>query len=198
VTWTARIRYVFLLLLFGAAVTFIPGPPEARAVDYDCADFSTQAEAQRYLLAGDPYNLDGDNDGIACESLPCPCSYGSPAPAPTPAPAPPPPPAPVPLPPPEEEPLRLTAYVACSLSVYGRSARECPHRSKIGAFFEANRDVTYAVCVTFPTGRRLCAEEQVAQAGTLYVNRVTTNVTGRHRIEWFAGGRRITRYLWRR
>lgn len=42
--------------------------------DYDCADFANQAEAEEYLLPGDPYNLDGDNDGIACEDLPCPCS----------------------------------------------------------------------------------------------------------------------------
>lgn len=49
----------------------------AQAEDYDCADFSTQAEAQKYLLPGDPYRLDRDGDGIACESLPCPCSSKS-------------------------------------------------------------------------------------------------------------------------
>ena len=38
--------------------------------DYDCADFSNQPQAQKYLLPGDPYNLDGDGDGIACETLP--------------------------------------------------------------------------------------------------------------------------------
>lgn len=42
----------------------------ALAVDYDCSDFSTQEEAQEYLLPGDPYGLDGDNDGVACEDLP--------------------------------------------------------------------------------------------------------------------------------
>jgi hypothetical protein len=45
--------------------------------DYDCADFATQAEAEEYLLPGDPYNLDADGDGIACEDLPCPCKLGS-------------------------------------------------------------------------------------------------------------------------
>ena len=53
------------------------GGGSARARDYDCSDFATQAEAQEYLLPGDPYNLDGDGDGIACESLPCPCSKAS-------------------------------------------------------------------------------------------------------------------------
>src|SRR4051794_10577165 len=43
--------------------------------DYDCADFATQAEAEEYLLPGDPYNLDADGGGIACEDNPCPCSY---------------------------------------------------------------------------------------------------------------------------
>lgn len=52
----------------------IGGPERAAARDYNCSDFSTQAEAEEYLLPGDPYNLDGDNDGIACEELPCPCS----------------------------------------------------------------------------------------------------------------------------
>ncbi|HET9197705.1 MAG TPA: excalibur calcium-binding domain-containing protein [Solirubrobacterales bacterium] len=42
----------------------------ALAVDYDCADFATQEEAQEYLLPGDPYGLDGDDDGVACEDLP--------------------------------------------------------------------------------------------------------------------------------
>lgn len=54
------------------ALSAIPGT--AAAQDYDCADFSNQAEAEEYLLPGDPYNLDGDNDGVACEDLPCPCS----------------------------------------------------------------------------------------------------------------------------
>lgn len=42
--------------------------------DVNCGDFASQAEAQRYLLAGDPFRLDGDGDGVACNSLPCPCS----------------------------------------------------------------------------------------------------------------------------
>jgi hypothetical protein len=47
----------------------------AHRIDYDCEDFANQAEAEEYLLPGDPYNLDADDDGIACEDLPCPCSY---------------------------------------------------------------------------------------------------------------------------
>jgi hypothetical protein len=65
-----------LVLLLGVAtiVVFAQPPAHAAARDYDCSDFETQAEAEEYLLPGDPYNLDADNDGIACEDNPCPCS----------------------------------------------------------------------------------------------------------------------------
>ena len=37
---------------------------------YSCGDFTSQAQAQAVLRADprDPNNLDGDNDGVACES----------------------------------------------------------------------------------------------------------------------------------
>jgi micrococcal nuclease len=48
--------------------------PESKPVptrDYNCSDFKTQAEAQNVFNAypGDPFKLDRDGDGIACESL---------------------------------------------------------------------------------------------------------------------------------
>ena len=49
------------------------GPGEASVQDWDCSDFSTQLEAQRFFeqhRPGDAHNLDGDGDGVACESLP--------------------------------------------------------------------------------------------------------------------------------
>ena len=41
------------------------------AGDLDCADFATQAAAQRELERdpADPNNLDADDDGVACEEL---------------------------------------------------------------------------------------------------------------------------------
>jgi micrococcal nuclease len=52
-----------------------PGSTSSLAGDRDCADFSTQAEAQRYFEAeggpqSDPDYLDADHDGVACETLP--------------------------------------------------------------------------------------------------------------------------------
>ena len=42
-------------------------------VDRNCSDFSSQADAQAFYEAagpGDPHRLDGNSDGVACESLP--------------------------------------------------------------------------------------------------------------------------------
>jgi Excalibur calcium-binding domain len=44
--------------------------------DVDCPDFDTHAHAQSFFrgtggsTANDPYRLDADHDGVACESLP--------------------------------------------------------------------------------------------------------------------------------
>lgn len=58
--------FLFAFLIFGGLAG------SAAAQDLDCADFSTQGEAQDNLNAnpGDPNGLDRDNDGIACETLP--------------------------------------------------------------------------------------------------------------------------------
>jgi hypothetical protein len=167
-------------------VFFLPGPPTAQALDYDCADFSNQAQAQEYLLPGDPYRLDGDDDGVACELLPCPCSSFQP-PAPTP-----------PEPPPVVVEPALRAYVACGWSHLAPSSSSCPHRSKVGAFFESSESIEYTVCLRLPTGRSLCSRDQQAEAGVLYVNHLRTSIVGRHKITWFVGGRRIVRHFWRR
>jgi hypothetical protein len=37
---------------------------------YDCTDFNTQEQAQEQLQTGDPWGIDEDSDGIACEELP--------------------------------------------------------------------------------------------------------------------------------
>src|SRR3954452_348056 len=90
---------VALAAVVALSLTAVPfaafaGEPRAHAADRDCADFSSQREAQDYFLsiggpASDPDRLDGDSDGQACDSLPCPCgASGNSAPAPTTAPEP--------------------------------------------------------------------------------------------------------------
>lgn len=46
-------------------------PPPPSDGDYDCSSFDTQEQAQAVLDndPSDPHRLDGDDDGIACESL---------------------------------------------------------------------------------------------------------------------------------
>ena len=90
-------RALLLAALACGLIAVLPTP--ASAADRDCADFSNQAAAQAWLQAhaGDPDGLDGDSDGVACETLPCPCAgAGSPPPRVTPTAPPPPPPPPPP------------------------------------------------------------------------------------------------------
>ncbi len=73
------------------AVLFVSSPAWAQSPTptgrRDCSDFSTQADAQRFFEdnggpQNDPFNLDVDNDGRACEGLPG-GTTGSPTPGAT-------------------------------------------------------------------------------------------------------------------
>jgi hypothetical protein len=83
-------------------------------------------------------------------------------------------------------------YVACGLSQKAKPAHVCqPERDK-GAFFRSNKgDVFYTVCVKFPTKKNLCAPKQEAVKGTLYVNKITSNIPGEHKVSWFVKGKRV-------
>lgn len=66
----------------GAALPYDPDGP-----DRDCGDFESRPVAQRFFEAAggpaeDPHRLDGDDDGLACESLPgsIPTLYPTPGP----------------------------------------------------------------------------------------------------------------------
>lgn len=83
-------------------------------------------------------------------------------------------------------------YVACGLSQKGKPSHSCPKRSKKGAFFKSHKaDVFYTVCVKFPTKKNLCAPRQEAVQGTLYVNKITSNIPGKHKVTWFVEGKRV-------
>ena len=52
-----------------------PGPCNCTGPDLDCGDFGSHNEAQTcfnycFPKYGDIFNLDGDGDGLVCESLP--------------------------------------------------------------------------------------------------------------------------------
>jgi len=86
-----------------------------------------------------------------------------------------------------------THYVACGTTEKAKPAHSCPKKSKKGAFFRSlNANVNYTVCVRFPTKKTICTDEaQEAEQGQLYVNRITSNIPGKHRVTWFVGGKRV-------
>lgn len=87
-------------------------------------------------------------------------------------------------------------YVACGLSKNAKPAHVCQKPRKKGAFFRSNRaDVFYTVCVKFPTKKNLCASQQKAEQGTLYVNRIKSNIPGRHRVAWFVQGKQVGAFV---
>lgn len=89
-------------------------------------------------------------------------------------------------------------YVACAKVVEAEPSRQCGSSDEKGAFFRSNRrPVRYSVCVIFPTGKALCAKRQKAKKGELYVNEITSRMTGVHRVNWFVKGRKVGTYRFR-
>ncbi len=83
-------------------------------------------------------------------------------------------------------------YVGCGTSQNAKPAHKCPKSSKKGAFFKSVRgEVFYSICVRFPSGRNICAPRQKAVQGTLYVNEITSNIPGKHKVTWFVEGKRV-------
>jgi hypothetical protein len=89
-------------------------------------------------------------------------------------------------------------YVACGVSKNAKPKHKCNKASKKGAFFKSLKgDVNYSVCVKFPTGKNICAKAQPATQGTLYVNKITSNIPGKHRVSWFVEGKRVGVFIFR-
>ena len=83
-------------------------------------------------------------------------------------------------------------YVACGVSQNAKPAHKCPKKAKKGAFFKSlSGTVVYSVCVKFPSGKNLCAQAQEAEQGTLYVNKVTSTIPGKHVVSWFVKGKKV-------
>jgi hypothetical protein len=83
-------------------------------------------------------------------------------------------------------------YIGCGISRNAKPAHVCPRKSKKGAFFKSlSGNVTYTVCVKFPSGKNLCAKAQEATQGTLYVNKVTSTIPGRHVVSWYVKGKKV-------
>jgi hypothetical protein len=89
-------------------------------------------------------------------------------------------------------------YVGCGISRNAKPSHVCPKKAKKGAFFKSLKgDVNYSVCVKFPSGKNLCAQAQEAKKGTLYVNKVTSTIPGRHQVTWFVEGKKVGSFVFR-
>ncbi len=90
----------------------------------------------------------------------------------------------------------VTVWTGCGLSSHAPRSSKCGRHAKLGAFIKASRDITYSICVRFPSGERLCTNRpQEAEAGTTYVNKVTDSEPGLIKITWIVEGRRYVRHL---
>ena len=99
---------------------------------------------------------------------------------------------------PEPPGLAYRPDVACGLARKAPPAHLCPKGSKKGAFFKSLKaNVAYTVCVKFPSGKNLCAKAQEAKEGTLYVNKVTSTIAGRHVVSWFVKGKKVGSFAFR-
>jgi hypothetical protein len=89
-------------------------------------------------------------------------------------------------------------YVACGISQNAKPSHACPKGSKKGAFFKSTQaNVSYSVCVKFPSGKNLCAQAQEAEQGTLYVNKITSTIPGKHVVSWFVQGKKVGSFPFR-
>jgi hypothetical protein len=89
-------------------------------------------------------------------------------------------------------------YVACGVSKKAKRSHSCPKKAKKGAFFKSlNGTVSYTVCVKFPSGKNLCAQAQEAQEETLYVNKITSTIVGRHVVSWYVKGQKVGSWAFR-
>lgn len=89
-------------------------------------------------------------------------------------------------------------YVGCGISRNAKPKHVCPRKAKKGAFFKSLKaEVTYTVCVRFPSGKSLCAHAQKAKKGTLYVNKITSTIPGKHRVTWFVKGKKVGSFVFR-
>lgn len=83
----------------------------------------------------------------------------------------------------------IETFVACDDSApIPVPSHVCKIGDSPGAFFESDEETEYDVCVEFPDGEALCAEQQLAEAGVLFVNTITTTLPGDHRVLWFVEG----------
>jgi hypothetical protein len=90
------------------------------------------------------------------------------------------------------------AYVGCSPFASAAPSHVCEVGDEPGAFFESpEAEVEYEACVTFPTADVLCAEEQPAEEGVLYVNTITSELPGDYLVNWYVEDIEVAEWAFR-
>jgi hypothetical protein len=92
---------------------------------------------------------------------------------------------------------QFEGYVGCSTTPRAAPSHLCHRGDEPGAFFRSVSDVSYDVCVEFPTGRELCVRNQMALAGVSYVSKITAGVQGAHRVTWWVDGQQVASWAFR-
>jgi hypothetical protein len=91
-----------------------------------------------------------------------------------------------------QKPAAYKHYVACGLSQNAKPTHVCQKPRDKGAFFRSNKaDVFYKICVHFPNGTNECKGHQKALKGILYVNEISSNIPGKHRVTWYVAGKPV-------
>ena len=95
-------------------------------------------------------------------------------------------------------------YVGCGISRNAKPSHVCPREGQEGRVLQSqgiegreNPYTYYTVCVRFPSGKSLCAHSQKAKRGTLYVNKITSTIPGKHRVTWFVKGKKVGSFVFR-
>jgi hypothetical protein len=84
---------------------------------------------------------------------------------------------------------QYTTFVGCDyLSSSPTPSHICQLGDSPGAFFEADEETEYEVCLEPPNLELLCSNAEFAEGETLYVNSFSTEFLGKHSIYWYLAG----------
>jgi len=86
-------------------------------------------------------------------------------------------------------------YVVCSHSKQAPPATSCSKNSNKGAVFKSNNAaVKYKICVKYPGGQKLCANNQNAPKGRKVLNTISSSLKGVHTVKWWVDGDLVGTY----
>jgi hypothetical protein len=88
-------------------------------------------------------------------------------------------------------------FVGCELAANAVPSHVCQLGDSLGAYFESDVDAEYEVCVEFPIEVVLCADEQLAEGGVLYVNEIFSELEGTHIVSWYVEGIEVGSWTFR-